>query len=704
MPETLKKKRAGLQKQIFVLFFVVTISLIFLLLFIIWQISRISIYSFEDDRISQVLTSVKSSQLNLTNEFNNFTNQIANDPELARSVSDDNRLKIHALIAQYQSDPFTGVITIYDDTQNILYGESWELVDTYLSRMFILAKLNSSRSFMATYSQKVYHISFAPLVSESTTLGSIAGLLVVVHQITDQNLGIARNPNIVLLAYSENLIAADKQFNDLLPDLERSLKNIFGKHVKESIIRMNSELAFGLLINYDIFDNPSNLVVYRYNRELNQFARHGMLFFFLIMIALSLLIVSFLSNWFSRTIMQPIKQVSEKMKYVDDNPFSIEQIEDEYGGELSNMVNIFNSMNKSLVEYNKSLMEYKVLTDNVDIGILWMDSKLNILICNPSAMNILELRLPEEIMGKNLTEFIDLHEELISKVKEDSLTIPRLEINFPTKKKFVKFVILNLKAVDDTVGLRMIATITDITSQVREERARESLEMEIIKSNKLAEIGRRVEGVVHNMNSPLNSILGYAQLLKKTYEDNEDVDKIIDAAKNISHAVKTLLRKVHHDNISMLHPIDINELIEQEIELLNHNLFFKHYVELEKRLYKDIPKLKAVYSDISQSFTNLVNNAIEAMHESKEKKIFIRTYLTADMIAIEVRDTGEGIPEKDHKNIFEPYFTTKKEKEQGGFGLGLAICKNVVERYGGYINVKSKPGEGSTFTIFLPYE
>ena len=391
------------------------------------------------------------------------------------------------------------------------------------------------------------------------------------------------------------------------------------------------------------------------------------------------------------------------MQRIEKNPLGIEYIEDEYGGELSNMVSAFSSMNKSLVEYHKSLLEYKVLTDNIDIGVLWMDSKMNILICNPSAMEILELISPDEILGKNLSEFIRLDENLISKALEDSLTLPRLEINLPGIKKFVKFVILNIKAVDDTIGLRMVATMTDITREINEKKARDALEMEIIKSNKLAEIGRRVEGVVHNMNSPLNSILGYAQLVKKDYKDNEDVDKIINAAKNISQAVKTLLRKVQQDNISMMRPIDINLLIEQELELLKHNLFFKHYVVLQTELSHDLPSVKAVYSDISQSFTNLVNNAIESMHESKERNIWVRTYQTEDMVAIEVRDSGEGIEERYHSAIFEPYYTSKKEKEQGGFGLGLAICKNVAERYGGYITVNSERDKGSTFTLFLPF-
>jgi len=80
------------------------------------------------------------------------------------------------------------------------------------------------------------------------------------------------------------------------------------------------------------------------------------------------------------------------------------------------------------------------------------------------------------------------------------------------------------------------------------------------------------------------------------------------------------------------------------------------------------------------------------------------TYQTDDMVAIEVRDTGEGIEERYHSAIFEPYYSSKKGKEQGGFGLGLAICKNVAERYGGYITVRSERDKGSTFTIFLPYK
>ena len=699
----MKKKKRGLQKQILALYFLFTFSLVFILIFSVWQLTKLGISEFEYERISRTLTNLKTLQLDYTNELNNFTSEIVTNPDLITSAENQDPASIQSILNSYDDHPLASYMALFDANGTMLYGEDWELVESFLPEMLSLAKQNTTQGFSANFSNKIFYFAYAPLYSENDHEKTFLGLFLNVSQITPSEIGAAQDPQIFLLPFSVPLNTEQEILKKIIPELDKKLPAALKTKNRESVLRLNVETAVGLLINYNIFDEPASLIVYIYDREFNKFSSQSMIFFFLILAASSLVIVSFLSNWFSRKIMRPIKQISEKMQRVEKNPLGIEYIEDEYGGELSNMVSAFSSMNKSLVEYHKSLLEYKVLTDNIDIGVMWMDSKMNILICNPSAMDILELISRDEIIGKNLSEFIHLDEGLLSMAHEDSLTLPRLEINFPGKKKFVKFVILNIKAVDDTIGLRMVATITDITHEINEKRAREALEMEIIKSNKLAEIGRRVEGVVHNMNSPLNSILGYAQLIKKESKDNADLDKIIDAAKNISQSVKTLLRKVQQDNISMMRPIDINQLIGQELELLEHNLFFKHYVLLEKNLFKDLPTVKAVYSDISQSFTNLVNNAIEAMHDSKERNIWVRTYQTSDFIAIEVRDSGEGIEEKYQSKIFEPYYTSKKEKAQGGFGLGLAICKNIVERYGGYITVRSEQDKGSTFTIFLPY-
>ncbi len=417
------------------------------------------------------------------------------------------------------------------------------------------------------------------------------------------------------------------------------------------------------------------------------------------LLAVTLFAVIVLGLWFSKTIMQPINRLSEKFQEISKNPSKFEPILEKYGGKLGEVVETFNAMNRDLAEFSKAQQEYKVITDNLDIGIFWMDSEFKIILCNPSFVRIFELNNYKEVINKNISEFIKLNELYLQNAKEDYITIPVLELDLSNQKKYV---MLNIRAVKGEAGLRLVGSITNITKEVKERKAREALELELIKSNKLAEIGRRVEGIVHNINSPLNSILGYAQLIKKEFSDNEDINKILEAGKNISRSVKVLLKKVQKDDISTMVPININELIKQELELCKHNLFFKHYVMLETSFFKDLPEIKTVYSDISQSFVNIMNNAIESLKNSIEKYIWVRTYRTSDMIAIEIQDTGEGIKNKYLDIIFEPYYSTKVQKDGSGFGLGLAISKSVVERYGGYISVKSKVGKGSTFILFFP--
>ncbi|MDY6915550.1 MAG: ATP-binding protein, partial [Candidatus Cloacimonadota bacterium] len=260
----------------------------------------------------------------------------------------------------------------------------------------------------------------------------------------------------------------------------------------------------------------------------------------------------------------------------------------------------------------------------------------------------------------------------------------------------------NMKAIKENDKLRIIGILADITKEVKNARAMERLELELIKSNKLADIGKKVEGIVHNINSPLNSILGYAQLLRKEIGDNDDLEKIIKAGKNISHQVKELLRKVKENDIGLQRIIDINKLLKQEITFLEHNIYFKHHIKLEMNLADNLPKTTAVYSDISQAIANVMNNAIEAMEQSEEKKIKVKTFSQNDFICVSIIDTGEGIPRQDLENIFEPNYTTKNSDNGSGFGLGLAITRNILDRYKGNIEIQSELGKGSNITLKFP--
>lgn len=152
----------------------------------------------------------------------------------------------------------------------------------------------------------------------------------------------------------------------------------------------------------------------------------------------------------------------------------------------------------------------------------------------------------------------------------------------------------------------------------------------------------------------------------------------------------------------MKQPVDVNKILRQEIELLKHNLFFKHHVTLHQELEENIPLILAVSGDVSMCLSNILNNAIQALEKRPTKEISVKTFTSGNMVAIQIQDTGIGISESNFDVIFEPLYTTKKNKGGSGFGLGLAISKRIVEDVGGRIAVESQHNHGSIFTVYFP--
>jgi len=466
----------------------------------------------------------------------------------------------------------------------------------------------------------------------------------------------------------------------------------------EIIENFTIKKAVGIKIFYDLTEKPTGLFIISYTRFVNQFVQQSILIFVLILLAVTLVMISLLGNWFSKAILIPVRNISNKMQDISENPSKLEPIEKKYSGVLDDMVTSFNTMNIALSKHSQKLREYKELTDNLDTGIFWLNQDHEVILYNPSFVGIMEMT-ENEVRHQNLFKLLGLDKKLFLQLSNKPLTFPSIKV-FPND--IVKHIALNIRAVKHDKNLKFFGSIIDVSKEVKETEARKSLELELIKSNKLADIGKRIEGIVHNINSPLNTILGYAQLLKKDLKENSDIDRIIEAGKNIAHTVKGLLTKVKQSNISIDRPININEMILQELDFCKHNLFFKHYVTLKTDLQKDLSTVTASHGDLSLCTANLINNAIQAMKDAVQKELTIRTFEKNDMVNIEVTDTGEGISKANMDKIFETYFSTKIGKSGTGFGLGLAITKSIIEKYKGNIIVESKLDYGSTFTIVLP--
>lgn len=236
-----------------------------------------------------------------------------------------------------------------------------------------------------------------------------------------------------------------------------------------------------------------------------------------------------------------------------------------------------------------------------------------------------------------------------------------------------------------------------------EERTRELKEMQsvLIRSEKLASLGELVAGIAHELNNPLTGIMIHAPMIasdSRLDEDlREDCQTIIREAKRCSKIVGDLLdfSRVSDPHKTMS---SINSVIDRTLTLVEHHPDF-HDIEIVREYDEEIPEVLIDAGQIEQVLVNMLVNASQAMPDGGRLTIRTLNLPEEHSILIQLSDTGIGIPEKDQEKLFDPFFTTKGPK---GTGLGLSVSYGIIESHGGIIEVDSRVGEGTTFSITLP--
>jgi len=226
------------------------------------------------------------------------------------------------------------------------------------------------------------------------------------------------------------------------------------------------------------------------------------------------------------------------------------------------------------------------------------------------------------------------------------------------------------------------------------------LEQQIRNSEKLASVGKLAAGVAHEINNPLGGILNCLYNLRKgtlsQARQEEYIASMEDGLRRVQKIVRQLLDfSQQHD--PQFSSIDINAVVERVLVLTNH-AFVENHIRLEKQLRLGLPSLMVDRHMIEQVLVNLILNAVQAIRGGGV--ITIRTRVVAETCAVDVEDTGCGIPPNVLPRIFDPFFTTKGTGE--GTGLGLSVSLGIVERHGGQILVESEVGKGTVFTVRLP--
>ncbi len=364
--------------------------------------------------------------------------------------------------------------------------------------------------------------------------------------------------------------------------------------------------------------------------------------------------------------------------------------------------------------------KFRIIFERSEIGIALLDKERSLIMANASFQSMFGYQ-EEELGGMEFTEFIHPDErekelDLYTNLVNAKINNYKIENRFVNKSgdAFWGNLCAGVERDENGHPAAMIIMLEDIAEKKHsenklkdytdrlenmiEERTMELFEAQeqLVRKERLAEIGEMAGGIGHELRNPLTSISNAAYYLKMVLADeDENITKVIDIlSREVASSEKIIS--------SLLDFTRIQAASQEkcEIKLLIEEVLGRSEIAPEIRVIDNIPEdIPAVFVDcdqIKQVFLNLVANAVQAMPDGGDLELYAKT--NGNRVSISIKDTGVGIKKKNIKKLFEPLFSTKSK----GLGLGLALSQKITEANGGAITVESEEGEGSTFTVALP--
>jgi len=230
---------------------------------------------------------------------------------------------------------------------------------------------------------------------------------------------------------------------------------------------------------------------------------------------------------------------------------------------------------------------------------------------------------------------------------------------------------------------------------------RDTLSREWLRLDKQATIAGLVAGIAHEINNPLTYISGWLQMMladaeAEGSEDAPTLQMLTQEADRVAKIVSNLL-SFSRPAPPTVKRVTVDGLINEVVELVEYQLRNRR-IQVERQFQRDVPEVAVDPSSMKQVLLNLIINAKQAMPEGG--RLEVSTEADGEQVQIRIADTGAGIRPELVRHVFERGFTTKDE--EGGSGLGLHVCREVIEGHGGSIDFESEFGSGTVFTIRLP--
>jgi len=361
---------------------------------------------------------------------------------------------------------------------------------------------------------------------------------------------------------------------------------------------------------------------------------------------------------------------------------------------------------------------YRLLIEASPDAIVQADLAGNIVVVNKKALDLGGWEDSRELIGRSVFDFIVpeeselaahnlLHVLAMGAIKDYEYTLLRKDgSRFSTE--------LNVAITQDASGQPsgLLAVIRDITERKR-------MQAQLAQSNQLAGIGRLAAGIGHEINNPLAYVLYNLESMIKEmpqvideirskpglYSLAEQVADFSERAKDSLGGCRKIrdiargLRIFTHLGGEKVAQVDLHLVLDAIVEVAINETKYRAKIVKD---YGRLPEIEASKSQMGQVFLNLLLNAANSIEEGdvENNEIRLRTSFDGDNILIEVQDTGCGIDPRHIEGIFEPL--SRAAGHSTGEGLGLSICRIIIESYGGHIDVESEQGKGSCFRIRLP--
>jgi signal transduction histidine kinase len=301
----------------------------------------------------------------------------------------------------------------------------------------------------------------------------------------------------------------------------------------------------------------------------------------------------------------------------------------------------------------------------------------------------------------------------------DADEIGRLTFAFEEVRRFMRDKLRSTESLSVALEREVMRRTEDLEHTNRELRdTLESLKRaqdELLRSEKLASMGRLVAGIAHEINNPINAMVNTLSPLEESLRDRlggsvpGDVREMMEVIQRGAARTKAIVQALHsysRGDTERKSEVDLHRGLDESLELLRHHL--KQGIAVERR-YGQVGRVQGYAGQLQQVFMNLLTNAAQAMSGRADGAapdgtghITIETSRVGKDVVIKIVDNGPGIPTDVLPRIFDPFFTTKEVGK--GSGLGLSIVHGIVERHGGRIDVDSQLGGGTTFTVTLPQD